>query len=340
MKQIIPYKNPEPTPRKPLTREQKSARNRRCIIFVCIVVLLALIITIIAACTGGSRDETHAADPGQNAGNADSSANIDARHQSGEEEDLFPTREQIAAFERERALDSMVGLMVGNYVSIGTPINGYWNGGDADERAIYDEALVRAQAEIDQLPNKWILPDEVWIHLTGQNPVPLRGAQMENLREAYGFFTRGFGILPNYLQGLKPHIAAGFMGNLGTADSFWNDTSMANGHFGMFQLGPELYEAYLVWNAQGADSEELRQSIWRQCLFVWDVLNGWGYGSCITQDYSQTLADLLEAETAAEAAEILNFGKDGKSGFFRGANSERRIEWAEQIYAQLLEVRP
>jgi hypothetical protein len=263
----------------------------------------------------------------------------DARHQDGEEwlpaGLVFETVvADFGSWQREQALGQMVDLMVANYVRIGTPIDAYWHGGDAEERAFYEEALERAQAVIDDLPDRVILPTVVYMELAGQNRVPLGRAQMGNLREAYGFFTRGFGVLPNYLQGLSPSVAAGIMGNIGGADSFRNDTGRENGFFGIFQLGPELYAAYEAWCRQGDAEMETHLSVWHQCAFFWEVLNGWGYNSYVTVDYTATLAKLLAAETVAEATIILN------EGFFRAGNGERRVEWAEQIYGQLLAVRP
>ena len=324
---------------KPMTREQRNARKKRCLIFASAATALVLIV-IIAACTVGDSKKARLADLDQNAGNATPSADIDDRQDGGGEETWFPTAEQIAELERKQRVESIANLMVANYVRIGTPIDGYWNGGNDETRAEYETALIRAQARIDELPDKWVLPEVIYIELAGQNLVPLSRVQMGNLREAYGFLTRGFGVLPNYLNGLEPHIVAGFMGNLGASDSFWNDTSRSNGHFGICQLGPELYAAYEVWCTQGA-SDEIYTEVRRQMEFLWAVLNGWGYGTYITQDYGPTLADLLESETAAEAATILNSGKAGSSrGFFRGNREAQRIEWAEQIYAQLLQVRP
>lgn len=260
-----------------------------------------------------------------------------------EEDDQFPTREQIDRYYHETAVSQIGSLMVGNYVSIGTPIDGYENGGDEEDRARYAEALVMAQTVIDELPDKWVLPEKVYIQLSGQNRVPLDAEQMEVLREIYGYFTRGFGVMPNYLDGLPPHVAAGIAGNAAAECSLRN-TGTKNGHFGTFQLGGELYSAYKAWCTSGGNTV-IHDDVWHQTAFVWDVLNGWGYGTYVTVDYSQTLADLLAAETAAEAATIFNAGKDGDptdgvDGFERGANNARRVEWAEQIYAQLLAVRP
>lgn len=262
---------------------------------------------------------------------------------SEEEDALYPTADQIAEYNRNYELNQVANFMVANYVRFGTAIDSYQHGTTDEELAFYAEALALAQASIDMLPDKVILPEAIYIELTDTPRARLDAEQMGNLDEAYGFFTRGFDVLPNYLSGLDPHIVAGIMGNLGAGSSFLNDTS-GNGRFGVFQLGPELYQAYEVWCTRGGNTE-IFSDVWHQCAFVWDVLNGWGYGTCITLDYSQTLADLLASETAAEAATVLNAGmdadpNDGVDGFFRGTDSQRRVEWAEQIYEQLLEVRP
>ncbi|MCL2371370.1 hypothetical protein FWC63_01330 [Candidatus Saccharibacteria bacterium] len=253
-------------------------------------------------------------------------------------------------FLRNERIESAANLLVGNVIRFGTPLpTDPPHQGDCrcEGCETFPEILALAQARVDVLPDRWVLPETIYIELTGENRVRLNDEQMSNLRDVFCNLTHGSGILPNYLRGLPPHIIAATMGNIGAASSFQNHTDRENGHFGIFQLGPELFEAYVVWSSKGRIDGvvEAWPQVWNQTAFFWDVLNGWGYETYISQDYSQTIADLLASETVREATIILNSGRsedplDREGGFFQGFNLERRIEWAEQIYAQILFVRP
>jgi len=206
---------------------------------------------------------------------------------------------------------------------------------DEVEEEASDEVSIPAPIEVTPTPSRWELPDEVWIHIPRQNRVKLSANQMSNLAEIYEFFTE---------EGLAPHLIAAIAGNIGQEDSLRNVRCNANGYFGHFQLDHHLYDAFLDWNNENG-AHVGHPSTRRQCIFFWDVMNGWGERKWFPRGhYRQTLIDFLEAETVEDAAIILNAGKDGNprdgvDGFFRG-NMSHRTTWARQIYDQLVEVHP
>ncbi|MCL2002159.1 hypothetical protein FWG76_02005 [Candidatus Saccharibacteria bacterium] len=189
---------------------------------------------------------------------------------------------------------------------------------------------------VESAVSTWILPDEVWVHIPGQNRARLTAAQMGRLSDIHRFFAID--------TGLAPHIVAAFAGSVGQEGGFRDQSARSNGHFGDYQLDDYLYRAYQAWCRENG-SETVLTDAYHQSAFVWACLNGWGEGEWFNEGwYRQTLVDLLASETVREAVVILNAGRDGNpsdgvDGFFRG-NLANRVPWAEQIHEQFVEVRP